>query len=105
MQHLLVQHFSVVHAFRGVLRKLDGSLILHNFLRHSGGIRVRNRDDVNATIEVSLTAIGIGVGVGDRILILRRHILANNVRDKLELTAQGLMNARLNGAHHLHRTL
>jgi hypothetical protein len=99
-EHLPMELTHIIQ-LRRLLSELQRSLILHHTLRHRGGIRVRHRNNIDATIKV-LHPVEVIVRV---VGVLLGHIVMDNPSDQTQLTLHRSMQAGLNPGHHLHRPL
>ena len=100
VQHLPVQVRQVVELWSPLGHLHDG-LVLHDLLRHCGGVRVAYRDDINRVVVVLLGATRAVLGV---VLVVVRSVVPDDVLEQPELLTHRIVDARLHSGHHLQRT-
>ena len=100
LQHLPVQVGEVVN-LRSALGHLHDGLVLHNLLGHSGGVRVADGDNGN---KVVVALLGLRSAFLGLVRVLVGGVVADDILKKPELLLHRVVDARLNGRHHLQST-
>ena len=100
--HPPVGRVQVVHLRVG-LGQLQLRLGQRHALRHGEDVRVADRDDVDATVEVGLD--DAGHPALDLIRVVHRGVLGDHPGEDAELVLLGVMQALVDRRHHLHAAL
>ena len=101
LQHLPVKLGKVIY-LRCPLSQLDGCLVLHDPLRHSGSVRVT---DWNHFRRVVVGLLGLAVTCLRCVAVIFRGKVPNDPAQQLELHPHRRMNPCLNSTHGLQRAL
>ena len=91
LKHTPMEHGHVVY-LGGLLRQLYDRLVLDNFLRHCGRVRVRHGYDINQAVIGFPRPFVPRVGV---VVVIFRGILRYNALQQLQLLLHGVVDAGL----------
>ena len=101
LQHLPVELWKVVN-LRGTLRQLDGRLILHDPLGHSGRIWITDRDHFD---DVVVCLFNLSVPAVWCVRVAGGGVIADDRLEQLKLHPQACMHPRLYSTHGLQGAL